>query len=45
MRRLLAFLLLLLLPFSAIAERTLTLTFVGDCTIGGEERLKEFVFS
>ncbi len=45
MRRLLAFLLLLLLPFSAIAERTLTLTFVGDCTIGGEERLKEFDYS
>lgn len=45
MRRILATLLLILLPFSALAERTLTLTFVGDCTIGGEERLKEFDYS
>lgn len=45
MRRLLAMLLLFLLPFSALADRTLTLTFVGDCTIGGEERLKEFDYS
>ena len=45
MRKILAILLLLLLPCSALAEKTLTLTFVGDCTIGGEERLKEFDYS
>ena len=45
MRRFLAFLLILLIPVSALADRTLTLTFVGDCTIGGEEQLKEFDYS
>lgn len=36
---------LCLIPLSAMAERTITLTFVGDCTIGGEDRLKEFDYS
>ncbi len=41
MRKLLSLcLVLLLLPAAALAERTLTLTFVGDCTIGGEERVR-----
>lgn len=34
-------LLLCLLPAFALAEKTITLTFVGDCTIGGEERIRD----
>ncbi len=45
MKRVLLLLLLCLLPLSATADRTLTLTFVGDCTIGGEDRLREFDYS
>lgn len=45
MRRILAMLLILLVPAIALADKTLTLTFVGDCTIGGEERLKQFDYS
>lgn len=37
MRRTLLLLLCLLLPCSALADQTLTLTFVGDCTLGSEE--------
>lgn len=44
MRRLLL-ILLLLLPLTALAEETITITFLGDCTIGGEDRLKEFDYS
>lgn len=44
MRRLLL-ILLLLLPLTALAEETVTLTFLGDCTIGGEDRLKEYDYS
>lgn len=46
MRRILLILMLLcLLPAPALAEKTLTLTFVGDCTIGGEDRLRQFDYS
>ncbi len=46
MRRiLLIWLLFCLLPLPAQAEQTVTLTFLGDCTIGGEDRLKEFDYS
>ena len=37
MRRLLLLLLCLLLPAAALADQTLTFTFVGDCTLGSEE--------
>ena len=37
--RLLIFLLLLLLPCSALADKTITLTFAGDVTLGGEAKL------
>lgn len=45
MRRLLILLLICLLPATALAEQTVTLTFLGDCTIGGEDRLREFDYS
>lgn len=45
MRRLLIWTLLLLLPAAALADETLTLTFLGDCTIGGEDRLREYDYS
>ena len=45
MRRLLILLFLLFLPAGAVADKTLTITFVGDCTIGGEERLKGYDYS
>ncbi len=42
MRRLLPLLLiLLLLPAAALADKTITITFTGDITLGGEDRLKE----
>ena len=41
MKRIWILLLIFLLPFSAAAEKHVTLTFVGDCTIGGEDRLRE----
>ena len=34
-------LLLLLLPAAALADTTITLTFTGDITLGGEDRLRE----
>ena len=37
--RLLIFLLLLLLPCSALADKTITRTFAGDVTLGGEAKL------
>ena len=45
MKRIWILLLIFLLPFSAAAGRQVTLTFVGDCTIGGEDRLREEDFS
>lgn len=45
MRKMIAMLLLLMLPLQAMADQTVVLTFVGDCTIGGEERLREFDYS
>ncbi len=46
MRRITAiFLLLMLLPLHALADQTVTLTFLGDCTIGGEDRLRQFDYS
>ncbi len=44
MRRILILLLLCLLPLSALSE-TVTITFLGDCTIGGEDRLRLFDYS
>ena len=44
MRKFLMLLLLCLLPLSALSE-TVTITFLGDCTIGGEDRLKQFDYS
>ncbi len=41
MRKTLLWLLLCLLPLTALADQTVTLTFVGDCTIGGEDWLQE----
>ena len=41
MRRFLALLLLLFLPLSALADQTITLTFTGDVTLGGEERTRK----
>lgn len=43
MRRLLALLLtlLLLLPLTAVADQTVTLTFTGDVTLGSEERTRK----
>ena len=37
--RLLIFLLLLMLPCAALADKTITLTFAGDVTLGGEAKL------
>lgn len=45
MRKLLIFFFLCLLPVCAAAEEQVVLTFVGDCTIGGEDRLREFDYS
>ena len=46
MRQFTALLLLaMLLPLHALADQTVTLSFVGDCTIGGEDRLREFDYS
>lgn len=46
MRKILIFFLLLsLMPLGALADQTVTLTFVGDCTIGGEDRLRQFDYS
>ncbi len=45
MKRIWILLLICFLPFSAAAEKQVTLTFVGDCTIGGEDRLREEDFS
>lgn len=45
MRRLLLLILICLLPLPCFAERTLTFTFVGDCTIGGEDRLRDYDYS
>ncbi len=45
MKKVLLCLLILLLPLSALAEKKVTLTFVGDCTIGGEDRLREKDYS
>lgn len=42
MKRILGMLLLLLLPWSTLAEETIVLTFVGDCTIGGEDWLRTY---
>jgi len=44
MRRTLILLMLCLLPLSALSE-TVTITFLGDCTIGGEDRLRLFDYS
>ncbi len=44
MRKFLMLLLLCLLPLAALSE-TVTITFLGDCTIGGEDRLKQFDYS
>ena len=42
MRRFLPLLLiLLLLPAVAMADKTITITFTGDITLGGEDRLKD----
>ena len=38
--RLLCLMLVLLLPTLALADKTITLTFTGDITLGGEERLE-----
>jgi len=40
MRRFLALFLLCLLPLSALADQTITLTFTGDVTLGSEERTR-----
>lgn len=45
MKRIWIWLAIFLLPLSCMAEKQLTLTFVGDCTIGGEDRLREEDFS
>ena len=37
--RLLIILLLLMLPCAALADKTITLTFAGDVTLGGEAKL------
>lgn len=37
----LIFVLLCLLPITALAEKTVTLSFVGDCTLGCEERTRK----
>ena len=41
MRKFLLVLLCFCLPLPAMSEQTLTLTFLGDCTIGGEDHLRE----
>ena len=42
MRRLLPLLLIfLLLPAVSLADKTITITFTGDITLGGEDRLKD----
>ena len=40
MQRILIMLMILLFPLSALGE-TVTITFLGDCTIGGEDRVRE----
>ncbi len=40
MRRILIWLMILLLPIPALAQNVV-ITFLGDCTIGGEDRLRE----
>lgn len=40
MRRFLALLMICLLPLTALADQTITLTFTGDVTLGGEERTR-----
>lgn len=45
MKKFMLWLCLCLLPWSGVAEKSLTITFVGDCTIGGEDRLREEDFS
>lgn len=40
MRRILIYLLILLLPLPVLAENVV-ITFLGDCTIGGEDRVRE----
>lgn len=44
MRRILMLLLLvaMLCPLSALADKTVTMTFVGDCTLGAEEYRKDY---
>ena len=37
--RLICLLLVLMLPLLALADKTITITFAGDVTLGGEERL------
>ncbi len=39
--RLLCLILVLMLPVLALADKTITLTFTGDITLGGEERLEK----
>lgn len=45
MKRIWIWLIIFLLPLSCRAEKQMTLTFVGDCTIGGEDWLREEDFS
>lgn len=40
MKKILLCLLLFLLPVTALADQSLVLTFVGDCTIGNEDRFR-----
>lgn len=43
MKRIICVLLtLLLLPVSALAQQQVVITFVGDCTIGGEDRVRDW---
>lgn len=42
MRRILLLLLALLLPTAALADQTITFTFVGDCTLGSEEYKRSY---
>ena len=41
MQRVLCLLLVLMLPCIALADKTITLTFTGDITLGGEEWLEK----
>lgn len=45
MKRIFLLLILLLIPFHALGEQQVTVTFLGDCTIGGEDRVRDWEVS